>query len=221
MGTGLSIGTQGTNNYFVFDGGIVFHKIEVVNVELGSGNDTFAVHYTTPDSIDVIQGGGGNDTITVDGASSTSTLLLFGDTTQDGEYYDLSTTGLSTGHAESGRQFFNPGNDFIDASASPIGVIIDGGARQRPAVRQRPGRPDHRRLGRRPDLRPGWRRSALRRRRLQRRPHLPAYPRPAGADRCLRSLAAGRRPRVTCSRPGTTRSTVAWATTSSSATPVC
>ena len=77
-------------------------------------------------TITVVQGGGGDDTlIATGGGGAGSPLVLFGDTSQDGVFYDYDdTTGVPTGH---GRRFFGFGNDTIDARANQSSVTIYGG----------------------------------------------------------------------------------------------
>ena len=117
----LDLGALGSHT---FDGGITYHGMQIVDVLLGTGNDTFGINATTPGTITVVQGGGGADRITVTGGGGAgSPLVVFGDTSQDGHFYD-STTALITGH---GHVFGNPGNDVIDASATTLGIVIDGG----------------------------------------------------------------------------------------------
>ncbi len=125
-----------------FEGGITFDDIEVTEVLLGEGNDTFTVDATsagTPGAEDLvvtaIHGGGnralasgvmGGDTLLVTGGGGPlSPLVLYGDTSQDGSRTDsLPLPGQNTGNA---FVFANPGNDRIDASASAGGVTIYGG----------------------------------------------------------------------------------------------
>jgi Ca2+-binding RTX toxin-like protein len=109
-----------------FQRGIVYHGVEVVDVLLGRANDTFTVNSTVDDSITVIQGGGGDDTLIANVGSDGTTsapLVLFGDTSQDGSFYDA-TTAAPTGRA---RQFTGFGNDTIDARNSTRSVTIYGG----------------------------------------------------------------------------------------------
>ena len=75
-------------------------------------------------TVTVVQGGGGDDTITVTGGGGAAApLVLFGDTSQDGLFYNA-TTANQTGN---GREFVNHGNDTIDASATAQSVTIYGG----------------------------------------------------------------------------------------------
>jgi Ca2+-binding RTX toxin-like protein len=125
-GTPLSLDFGPGHGVHGFQRGIVYHGVEVVDVLLGRANDTFTVNSTVDDSITVIQGGGGDDhlfaNVGTDGTSS-APLILLGDTTADGSFYDA-TTAAPTGH---GRQFDTFGNDTIDASGSTRSVTIYGG----------------------------------------------------------------------------------------------
>ncbi|MCP4707387.1 MAG: hypothetical protein GY869_02075, partial [Planctomycetes bacterium] len=128
MGTGLSFdfGEPGNPEIYPFDGGVTYHGVEVVDIMLGQGNDTFTNETTIEGVITLIQGGGGSDTITVTGCGGTlSPLVVFGDTSQDGRFYDSTTVDI-TGNA---RSFLNNhGNDVIDASAIAQSITIYGGA---------------------------------------------------------------------------------------------
>ncbi|MHC4618339.1 MAG: hypothetical protein ACYTEQ_11370 [Planctomycetota bacterium] len=134
----LDFGTPGNPDVRTFDGGVTYHGIEVVDILLGQGNDQFTVETTLNDVITVIQGGGNSlgaplttpfgdisgDYIVVNGGGgSNSPLIIFGETSQDGLFYD-STTASITGH---GREFPNHGNDIIDAHMATQSVAIYGG----------------------------------------------------------------------------------------------
>jgi Ca2+-binding RTX toxin-like protein len=120
----LDFGTPSVPDERTFDAGITYHDVEVVDVLLGRGDDIFTVDATVSDVITVVQGGGGNDMIFVnDGGGAESPLIVFGDTSQDGMLYD-STTAIITGR---GREFPNPGDDFIDASEATLLIAIYGG----------------------------------------------------------------------------------------------
>src|SRR5579864_681946 len=117
--------SEGLPQPLTFAGGITYRNVDVVNVMLGKGNDTFTVDNTVPGSITVIQGGGGNDHLIANGGGGPgSPLILLGDTTQDGHFYDSTTSNIN-GHAHG--EHFTPGNDVIDASNDPNSVAIDGG----------------------------------------------------------------------------------------------
>jgi hypothetical protein len=106
------------------DGTIQYGGVEVVDVMLGRGNDTFTVTGSAAGTITLIQGGGGDDSLyATGGGGSEAPLILAGDTLQDGWLYD-STTAAVTGGA---REYATAGNDFIDASDATQGVIIYGG----------------------------------------------------------------------------------------------
>ena len=125
----LDYGTPAAHDFQTFSRGIAYHDVEVVDVLLGRKDDTFAVNATVAGSITVVQGGGGNDTIAVTGGGGPAApLVIFGDTSQDGRFYD-STTGNQTGRA---RKFASSGpgsagNDTIDARLATQSVAIYGG----------------------------------------------------------------------------------------------
>ena len=135
----LDFGTPGEPDERTFDGGITYHGVEVVDILLGQGNDQFTVENTLEDVITVVQGGGNNpgvplvtsefgsivgDHIIVNGGGGAdSPLIVFGDTSQDGQFYN-STTFAITGN---GREFPNPGNDIIDARLATQSIAIYGG----------------------------------------------------------------------------------------------
>ena len=99
----LNCGTILNPDNVSYPGGITYRDIQVVNVMLGSGNDTFTVNATpvqpassfgadVGDSITVIQGGGGNNTLIANGGGGQdSALILLGSTTQDGYFYNSTT----------------------------------------------------------------------------------------------------------------------------------
>jgi Ca2+-binding RTX toxin-like protein len=129
---GLGIGGQVTfkTTGLTFAGGITYHGIQVVDVLLGSGSTSvsseglFTVSATVPGSITVIQGGGGDKKLVATGGGGpNSPLILLGNTTQDGSFYNSTITDI-TGE---GWVYSNPGQSFIDASADPNSVIIYGG----------------------------------------------------------------------------------------------
>ena len=124
-----------------FPGGITYRNVQVTNVMLGSGNDTFTVNATpvqplssfgadVGDSITVIQGGGGNNDLIANGGGAVdkngnviSALVLAGSTTQNGLFYNSTTQNL-TGNA---RAFSDPGNNTLDAHSDPNPVVLYGG----------------------------------------------------------------------------------------------
>jgi Ca2+-binding RTX toxin-like protein len=131
--SGLAMGAALVPGHF--ERGIAYHDIEIVDILLGQGRDSFDVSKTVAGSITVVQGGGGDDTLTVSAAAGSSTggvgapLILLGDTTQDGAFYNVTTPTLKAlGKAARARMFSNPGNDFIDARLATGGVTIYGGA---------------------------------------------------------------------------------------------
>ncbi|MGH2859326.1 MAG: hypothetical protein ACRDMJ_17785, partial [Solirubrobacteraceae bacterium] len=121
---------RGPVSGLTFAGGITYHNVDVVDVMLGSRapsaatESTFTVSATVQNTITVIQGGGGyKKLVATGGGGYFSPLILLGNTTQDGSFYD-STTGAITGEA---RVYQDPGKSVIDASLDPNGVIIYGG----------------------------------------------------------------------------------------------
>ena len=131
---GLGLGDQDLSfsDGETFEQGITYHDIEVVNLLLGQGDDTFHITGTPTNSLTVVQGGGGNDTlIATGGGGPSSPLILLGDTTQDGSFYN--TTAATPQAQRQGRDFIADsssggfGNDVIDASADPYVVAEYGG----------------------------------------------------------------------------------------------
>src|ERR1700682_3330580 len=91
----FDFGTSTSHVFHTFDAGITYHNIQIVNLMLGQGNDHFTVNTTTHGAITAANGGGGSDTITVNGGGGpTSPLAVFGDTSQNGQYYDSTTAHL-------------------------------------------------------------------------------------------------------------------------------
>jgi hypothetical protein len=118
--------TRGLVNPLTFAGGITYRNIDVVNVMLGQGDDTFTVTATVRNTITLIQGGGGNNALTATGGGGyNSPLMLFASTSQNGQYYN-STTANITGWA---REFTYPtsGHSVLDATLDPNSVILYGG----------------------------------------------------------------------------------------------
>ncbi len=100
----LDFGSNAETDEREFDTGVTYHGFEVVEVLLGSGNDTFLVDGTSANTLTVIHGGGntpvdstaGGDTITVtSGGGAESPLVIFGDTAQDGIRYSLTTDEIA------------------------------------------------------------------------------------------------------------------------------
>ncbi|RJR48541.1 MAG: calcium-binding protein, partial [Desulfobacteraceae bacterium] len=133
----LDFGTQEEEDVRLFDGGVTYHGVEVVDILLGQGNDSFTVEHTVKDTITVVQGGGngavpivtsegdilGDYLKVTGGGGPDSPLIILGDTTQDGRFYD-STTANITGR---GRAFTIHGDDLIDARGASGSVAIYGG----------------------------------------------------------------------------------------------
>jgi Ca2+-binding RTX toxin-like protein len=135
----------------VFNKGISISTVEIIDVMLGQGDDTFDIDGTNISSdynntaagavnlpITLIHGGGGADTITVNelsiGEGGARTLLaLYGDTDADGRRYNYEG-GAPNGNAFNFNSVGAPEDhgDRIDASgaglsADDLGVVIYGG----------------------------------------------------------------------------------------------
>jgi Ca2+-binding RTX toxin-like protein len=143
----LDFGSSIAHDFRTFLGGITYRNVQVTDLMLGQGNDTFTVNATpvqpqtilgpdVDDSITVVQGGGGDDHLVANGGGGAhSALILLGDTTQDGRFYNTTTAALSAnpyaidsfGDHWMARSFPNPGNDTIDATNDPNSVVIYGG----------------------------------------------------------------------------------------------
>ncbi|WP_322892016.1 hypothetical protein [Yoonia sp. 76] len=151
MGSGTVTIPQGEGlPDLVFNRGISISTVEIIEVMLGQGNDTFIIDGTNISSdynvgdgmvnlpITLIHGGGGADTIIVNELTITESgkrtlLALFGDTDADGRRYNYEG-GAPNGNAFNFNAVGAPQNhgDFIDASraglsADDIGIIIYGG----------------------------------------------------------------------------------------------
>ena len=143
-----------------------FSEFERLNLLLGSGNDVLSISGSLVaadgrPTLTVVHGGGntvqpdaGDTIIVVGGGGPISQLVLLGDTTQDGSWYQGGTTGLDIGPkpftdptggdpddnrfiVPVGVPFANDGNDRIDAA-----VLFGSSAPGQPA------RPRRRRLRR-------------------------------------------------------------------------
>jgi hypothetical protein len=106
-------------------GGISYVSVDIVDVMLGTGNDTFAVNGTVPGSITLIQGGGGvNDLIANGGGGPQAPLILFAGTSQDGSFYNSTGTNLTGG----ARIYADPpSGGVLDARNDPNSVALYGG----------------------------------------------------------------------------------------------
>jgi Ca2+-binding RTX toxin-like protein len=143
------------HDWVTFPGGITFDDIEITEIMLGQGNDTFTIDATSAGTtgaeefvVTVVHGGGnsyltdangdyfdveGNTTNvpviggdTITVTGADSPLVIYGDTAQDGRRYDARPDlNIFTGNAVT---FANSGNDIIDASAISQSVTIYGGA---------------------------------------------------------------------------------------------
>ena len=222
---GLGLGDQDLHfGATTFEQGITYHQMEVVNLLLGQGDDTFHITGTPTNSLAVVQGGGGNDTlIATGGGGPNSPLILLGDTTQDGSFYNTTVSTPQT--QRQGRDFIADsssggfGNDVIDASADPYVVSEYGGPGNDTPLRRRRQRRPRRRLGRRHDLRQRRQRPDLRRRRPEPRPVAldPDRDEPDRDDRRRTGRGTESTPATRSSR-ATTTCTAATAPTTCSAT---
>ncbi len=113
-----------------FEGGISFVNLDAVEIFLGKGNDTFTIDTTAPtlnaddglQSMIVVEGGGGSNTINV--TASSDPLVLYGNDSGSGVEYN-SAPGAITGNAYA---FTNYGTgDTINASGATGTVVIVGG----------------------------------------------------------------------------------------------
>ena len=114
-------------------GGITYLAVEILDVLLGTGNDTFTINGTmTPDGVQggitVVHGGAGDDTIAVKpaaGSGSTtvtlaSPLVIYGDTSQDGgEYNDVPGAPAPYAPPLRGRSPATTGTSSTPAPRSP------------------------------------------------------------------------------------------------------
>jgi Ca2+-binding RTX toxin-like protein len=115
-----------------YAGGITYRNIEVAEVLLGQGDDSFTITDTLVTTavhggLTVVHGGGNTsatagDTITI--THNRSPLVVYGDTAQDGARYN----GESGVPASLGISFDFSGNDTIDASDSSDSITVYGGA---------------------------------------------------------------------------------------------
>ena len=111
-----------------YDRGIVFHGVQSVNTMLGQGDDTYTVRHAPVGTVTLVQGGGGNNTLVVQGdtvGGASRPVLLFGSTSQDDRYYTA-----TPGHRVAGQAlaFGRAGNNVLDARGATQGVILYGGA---------------------------------------------------------------------------------------------
>ena len=105
--------------------GVQYSSVDVVDVLLGSGTNTFTVLGTVPGSITVVQGGGGtNDLVADGGGGPQAPLVLLASTTQDGSFYNSTASNL-TGWA---RAFAHAGTGVLDARGDSNSVVMYGGA---------------------------------------------------------------------------------------------
>jgi Ca2+-binding RTX toxin-like protein len=148
MGTGLVPFDEGdaiTGEVLVYyPQGITMRTIEIIDVLLGEGNDTFTIDATNiysdnteSPAVTAIHGGGGQDTITATQnavGGEESLLVLYGDTVTDGSRYNyLGAAPTGGGLVFDATDFPALHADTIDVSAmsfadpDAIGVTIYGG----------------------------------------------------------------------------------------------
>ena len=124
MGTGTTInqGTPEAPDYVEYPGGILFYNLEVVEILLGSGNDTFEIDSTSSGTITAIHGGGGKDRITAAGYGGP--LVIYGDTDAKALRY----SGIKGTPSENGHWFNNANGDYIDLSSYLHWAAVYGGS---------------------------------------------------------------------------------------------
>ena len=110
-----------------FDAGVTYEAFEVVEVMLGSGDDTLDIASTAAGVITAVHGGGGDDSIRLEAGAEAGgddrVLAIFGDTTQSGDRYTARTDDLNG----TGRVFAAGGDDVIDAEGATGFVMAYGG----------------------------------------------------------------------------------------------
>ncbi|MHB1562374.1 MAG: beta strand repeat-containing protein, partial [Isosphaeraceae bacterium] len=127
MGNGLTL-SQGLPAPITYGGGTSYHNIDVIDVMLGTGADNYTVSQTVPNSITMVQGGGGYNTITATGGGGYfSPLLLMQSTTQNGQYYNSTTANITGWAREYQPPALGSGHGVLDASLDPYSVIMYGG----------------------------------------------------------------------------------------------
>lgn len=123
MGTGTTInqGTSEDPDYVEYPGGIIFSNLEVVEILLGAGEDTFEIDGTDLGTITAVHGGGGHDDIRATGYGGP--LVIYGDTDSQGSRY----SGVHGTASEHGHGFSNSDYDYLDASTYLAWAVIYGG----------------------------------------------------------------------------------------------
>jgi Ca2+-binding RTX toxin-like protein len=128
--TGLGMGPDLTVGGMTYGGGITMRGFEVVELLLGPADETLTVDVTLDGAVTAIHGGGGGDTITVNGRGAGAPLIVYGDTSEDRARYDNADADAPS---RSGSTFDNDGNDTIDASGMQppsdgfVGIVLYGG----------------------------------------------------------------------------------------------
>ena len=145
MGTGTVQFNEGTPTAPIlvdYYQGISMRTVEIIDVRLGDGDDTFTIEGTNTASdntvdlpVTAVHGGGGSDTITVTGgAGPDSLLVIYGDTVYDGSDYSyIGGAPNGSGVVFNAVDFPQDHADVIDASAvdpgagAAVGLTIYGG----------------------------------------------------------------------------------------------
>ncbi len=107
---GLGMGGDQTISGALVNGGITYGGLEIIDVALGSGNDTMNVSSVAANAITALRGNAGDDSFVITAPATNGALVVYGDN---------AASSLFRG---------NPGNDNIDASASGLSAILYGGA---------------------------------------------------------------------------------------------
>ncbi len=130
--------TDGDGTTSTFAGGISYGAVEILDVLLGIGNDTFTIQSTLTTGADhggltVVHGGGntplptevmGGDQVTITGGGGpTSPLVVFGDTSQDGIRY-AGESGVI--NKELGGLIYEHtlGAEYYDQPGIPVGIAF-------------------------------------------------------------------------------------------------
>ena len=122
-----------SNTGTVYEDGISFVNLDAVELFLGTGNDTFTIDTTQPtinaddgkQTMMVIEGGGGSNTINV--TASSDSLVLYGADSGSGVEYSGLPSELTPDAYNFIAQGHNYGYDTINASGATGTVVIVGG----------------------------------------------------------------------------------------------
>ncbi len=109
--SGLGMGPDLVQQGQTTPGGISYRRLEIVDVQLGSGAETLSISSVAASCTTVFRGNGGNDGFTFSAeAQPNAMVVIFGDNAAD-----VSHTGA-------------PGHDVVDASMASQGLTAYGGA---------------------------------------------------------------------------------------------